>query len=280
MPRRQTWTDDDLRRAVASSTSIKMTMLEMGVRPGGGVHYNVVARVKQLGIDTSHFVVQPKALWTDEQLRLNVPLADGYVSLLARLALSPTAALYERIKRRIRMLGIDTSHFSRKRGPRGVRQTRWTEKQLRVAVAESFSVAQTLRRLGLVAAGGNYVIVQRRIRDLSIDTTHFTGKGWNVGPRARATALTTALDDLLVADRWTSSHKLKQRLLKAGLKAGACELCGWAERASDGRIPLELDHINGDRNDNRLENLRILCPNCHALQPTHRGLNQKRRRRS
>jgi 5-methylcytosine-specific restriction endonuclease McrA len=48
--------------------------------------------------------------------------------------------------------------------------------------------------------------------------------------------------------------------------------------ASDGRIPVELDHVNGDKSDNRIENLRILCPSCHSLQPTHRGLNQKQRR--
>lgn len=47
--------------------------------------------------------------------------------------------------------------------------------------------------------------------------------------------------------------------------------------SEDGRIPLELDHINGDRHDNRLENLRVLCPNCHSLKPTHRGLNRSKR---
>lgn len=59
----------------------------------------------------------------------------------------------------------------------------------------------------------------------------------------------------------------------AGLKQPRCELCGWETLAPDGRLPLELDHVNGVRTDHRLENLRILCPNCHSLQPTHRGLN-------
>ncbi len=88
------------------------------------------------------------------------------------------------------------------------------------------------------------------------------------------------LEEVLVANRWTGSYALKKRLFKAGLKEPRCELCGWDERTAGGRIPVELDHINGDNRDNRLENLRILCPNCHSLQPTHRGLNQKRARRS
>ncbi len=54
-------------------------------------------------------------------------------------------------------------------------------------------------------------------------------------------------------------------------------MCGWNKTTKDGRLPLELDHINGDSRDNRLTNLQILCPNCHSLQPTHRGLNKKAR---
>ena len=78
---------------------------------------------------------------------------------------------------------------------------------------------------------------------------------------------------------WTASHRLKEPLIREGLKRAECELCGWAvARPIDGVVPVELDHINGDKNDNRLENLRVLCPNCHALQPTHRALNRGSRR--
>ena len=82
--------------------------------------------------------------------------------------------------------------------------------------------------------------------------------------------------DILVKNSNYQSYKLKRRLFVAGVKQQRCEKCGWAEKAPDGRLPLELDHINGDPRDNRLENLRILCPNCHSLQLHYRGCNRKK----
>ena len=150
----------------------------------------------------------------------------------------------------------------------------WTDDQLVEAVNVSRSYRSVLIRLGLIPAGGNYVQIRHRIEELSISTEHFTGKGWNVGgmfiPRPAV-----PVELLLLKDSSVQSYKLKAKLFAKGLKSPKCELCGWAAQAPDGRIPLELDHINGSRRDNRLENLRILCPNCHSLQLTHRGKNKK-----
>ena len=154
----------------------------------------------------------------------------------------------------------------------GVKRS-WTDEQLMQAVAESFSYRAVLIKLGLVPAGGNYVQIQQRIKDLALSTLHFTGKGWNIGLKFKPNPM-QPLCKVLVSDGRAQSYVLKKRLFKAGLKTPKCEICGWCQKAVDGRIPLELDHVNGVHSDNRLKNLRVLCPNCHSLQSTHRGKNK------
>lgn len=150
----------------------------------------------------------------------------------------------------------------------------WTDAQLVEAVRSSTSVRQVIAKLGLIPAGGNYTQVRARMNILGLNGDHFIGKVWNKG-RNYHTSARPLIEDLLVQGGIVQSYKLKKRLYEEGLKTPKCELCGWAKTSIDGRIPLELDHINGDKTDNRIENLRILCPNCHSLQPTHRGRNKK-----
>lgn len=152
----------------------------------------------------------------------------------------------------------------------------WTDEQLILAVACSYSKRRVLVALGLRPKGGNYETVTRHISRLNLDMTHFLGKGWNKGREGLILSSRLRTEDLLIKGSTYQSHKLKNRLFKEGYKKRICELCGWCKQAKDGRIPLELDHINGIHSDNRLENIRILCPNCHSLQDTHRGRNKRK----
>ena len=157
-----------------------------------------------------------------------------------------------------------------------MRKRSWTEKQLRQAVKKSKSFRQILRELNLKMAGGNYAQIKKYLKFYRIDTKHFTGQGWNKGMRGIGRNR-IKLEDILVRSSDFQSFKLKKRLFSENIKPQHCEMCGWKKRSNDGRLPLELDHINGESRDNRLENLRVLCPNCHSLQPTHRGRNRKKK---
>jgi len=151
---------------------------------------------------------------------------------------------------------------------------RWTRDQLEVAVSTSNSIRQVLSKLGLREAGGNYKQISKYIESYEIDNSHFTGKLWSKGKKLEGKPR-IPINKILVKGSNYQSHKLKKRLFNYGYKKQKCEDCGWEMVASDGRIPLELHHINGDPKDNRLSNLEILCPNCHSLRPNYRGRNIK-----
>jgi hypothetical protein len=152
-----------------------------------------------------------------------------------------------------------------------MRRPTWSDEQLRDAVARSESIRAVICRLGLVPAGGNYQTVRDAIRRLGLDTAHFRGQGWRRGTSGAVTP-PRPLDEVLVAGRRTQSFGLKQRLVAAGVLPYACDECGIGEWRGR-RLALELDHVNGDSGDNRIENLRLLCPNCHSQTPTYRGWN-------
>lgn len=150
---------------------------------------------------------------------------------------------------------------------------KWTDEQFIIAVKESFSYAQVLEKLNLKVAGSNYDTVKRKIKDLNLDTSHMTFQGWNVGERYKVINQPRPLKEVLVEhSTCVNSNNLRKRLLKEGLKEYKCECCGRTEWLGK-PIKLELHHINGVKDDLRIENLAILCPNCHAFTDNYRGKN-------
>ncbi len=152
----------------------------------------------------------------------------------------------------------------------------WTVQQLKKAVKESYSYRQALKDLNLKQAGGNYAQIKKYIKEYSLDVSHFTGRGWNKGMRFPNAKPRIPLGKILINGSDFQSHTLKNRLFKENIKPKHCEQCGWAQEALNGRLPLELHHINGNARDHRLKNLIILCPNCHSLKDNYRGLNRKK----
>lgn len=152
-------------------------------------------------------------------------------------------------------------------------RTSYTKDQLEQAIKDNYSIANVCREVGIRPTGGNYKTINQKIKEFGFDTSHFTGQGWRKGSKIPIRK-GLELSEILVEDKPYHSHRLKQRLIENGLKQHKCENCNnenWMGKA----IPLELEHCNGNNIDNRIENLKLLCPNCHAQTDHYRGRNKK-----
>ena len=138
---------------------------------------------------------------------------------------------------------------------------------MRAAIAPSRSMAEALRRLGLRPAGANFRTLKKLAAHYGVSMDHFDPK-WSVRVTPKRAL---PLEEVLVENSTYDRGKLKRRLYTEGLKPRICELCGQNEQWRGHAMSLILDHINGVPADNRLQNLRIVCPNCAATLETHCG---------
>jgi 5-methylcytosine-specific restriction endonuclease McrA len=143
---------------------------------------------------------------------------------------------------------------------------------LKEIVERSYSIAQVLKELGLKPIGGNYRILKRKLKEQDISTSHFTGMAHNKGKTWSRPKVPTA--EILKEGSNFQTFKLKNRLLKEKLIENKCVDCGLTDTYNGKPLSLHLDHINGDNTDNRIENLRMLCPNCHSQTDTYAGKNK------
>jgi hypothetical protein len=162
-------------------------------------------------------------------------------------------------------------------GTIGSLRHKWTEPDFRAAVASSESIAQVIRKLGLAVSGGTYGTIKRYIAFWGLDVSHFTGQSWlgMAPPEARKPNQKYSLETIFCEHSTYGTSGLLQVLLKRGLRKRHCESCKLTEWLGQ-PIAIEVDHANGVHNDHRLENLRLLCPNCHAQTPTWRGRANRR----
>ncbi|MFB7182081.1 HNH endonuclease [Streptomyces sp. NPDC056257] len=177
---------------------------------------------------------------------------------------SPSPGSRRYLRAKMRQAGIDCSHFPTK-------WARHTEERLRELVAESASIAEVVTRLGISNVGGNQTHIARRVATLGIDTSHF---GATRSPRPRR-ALGPTLSLRQPQDGRVPGQRLRRQLLKAGVPE-ECAECGIGPQWNNKPLRHEVDHVNGEWWDNRRENLRLLCPNCHAITDTYRGRKTQR----
>lgn len=156
-----------------------------------------------------------------------------------------------------------------------VRGPRYTRDQAAEAISASLTYTEALRRLGMCPTGGNSATLKRYAEGpWAISVAHFDP---DAARRLRRKA--QPLADVLVEGSTYGRAHLKRRLFAEGLKERRCEHCGQGETWHGRRLSLVLDHVNGVRDDHRLENLRILCPNCNATLDTHCGRRNRMARR-
>lgn len=152
-----------------------------------------------------------------------------------------------------------------------------SKEEIEKAVKKSFSTAQVCLLLNIKPAGGNYKTLKEKYKEFNIDISHFTGQSWNTGLRYKPFNIINKKDITDILSNkviYVNSNRLKKRLINEGYKEQKCEICELSEWMGKA-IPLELHHINGDKFDNSLSNLQILCSNCHGQTDNYCSKNCK-----
>lgn len=157
------------------------------------------------------------------------------------------------MRMQIKKFGLQVKHNNRT----------WTDNDLILAVESSFTVSQVLRKLNLQVRPGSFVTIQKYIKKLNLSTDHFTGKAHGTSDNKKYQT-----HEIFIENSNVLRRDIKRRIIKDNLIEYKCEVCKMKPIWQNKKLVLILDHINGINNDNRLENLRFLCPNCNSQQKT------------
>ncbi|MFJ4670995.1 HNH endonuclease signature motif containing protein [Kitasatospora purpeofusca] len=210
------------------------------------------------------------AEYTRDLLAEKAAAAASLDEMLVALGKEPNKDRRKYLRRKLTEFAVDTSHFR----PGG---SVYTRDLLQEAVDASHSIAGAVRHLQLRQAGGTQAHIGRRIKALGIDISHFTGQAHG---RGKHSTKRLSPEQVLVR-RPPEAKRLPGARIRAALaelgRPELCEGCGTGPEWLGRPMTLEVDHINGDWSDNRPDNLRLLCPNCHAVTDTYCGRNRKRR---
>lgn len=203
----------------------------------------------------------PSTKYSTEELVVMASFSWCMSDLLDKLEERNTPRIRRNMWDRLKWLGIDTTHWDR--SPR-----RWySDEQLARAAARSISYAGVLRELGVPVTGGQHAHLARRIRAAGIDTSHFLGQAHFRGTSRPCRPPEEVLVVLPPGSARPKTKALRRSLLASGVPH-MCASCRCEAIWRGSPLILTIDHVNGDWLDNRLENLRFLCPNCHSQTAT------------
>ncbi|ANB06648.1 HNH endonuclease [Streptomyces ambofaciens] len=257
--------DAALAEAAASSSSLREVALKLGATPATGTLSHIRRRINAAGIDVSHFPglngPEPDLPFTPEELSAAAATATSLRGVARALGIPDDGRSRATLRRMLRDQGIETGHFSHRR-------VTLPDGALRDAVEGASSYADVMRRLGLDVTDTNHRRVRRAAARLGLDTSHFTRRSWARPERPAPEPVAPRILIQLAPDAGrTNRTQLHRALTEVGVPY-SCETCRNTGEWRGQPLTLQIDHINGDWRDNRRENLRYLCPNCHALTET------------
>jgi ribosomal protein S27AE len=212
---------------------------------------SVKNKAKELGL-----INYTAKAWTDEEIKF---LKENYSNNGNKFVCEKLNRNRGSVSKKAKELGLTVDY-----------SPTFTKEELQSAVNESHCISDLVSNLGKTNTGAYQSIIKKYLILYNIDTSHFDPYKKN-----RERILKGTVQNKFPIEHWLKygsnigSSKLKEKLYNEGLKKRECEKCGQGENWMGNKISLILDHINGDPKDNRIENLRILCPNCNAALPTH-----------
>jgi hypothetical protein len=261
---------DVLARAAAEADSLVDLLRRLDAPLGSAPRRYLRMRLEHYGIDTSHFreeelpTREPRS-YAKELLAEAAAHAHSVREVLEYLGHPPRDSPYGHIRKKLDQYGIDTTHFTRGR-TRGVEIL--PRDTLAPAVAASTSFAGVLALLGRHNGGAARTLVKRSIEAHSLSTAHFTGQGHRRGVPSLSRKSAAEILRRLEPGAPRTKTALLRRALDEIRVPRVCAECGVGDTWQGRRLVLEIDHIDGDPLDNRIENLRHLCPSCHSQTST------------
>jgi hypothetical protein len=211
-----------------------------------------------------------KSKYTKKEFEKAVMTSNSIREVLIKLDVKPIGGNYKVFYRNAKKFDVNVAAFINPStyGVQKEKRACIKDSNLIKAIEDNISFRAILLEFGLTEGSSNYRWLKAKINKLKIDTSHFLGEAHLRGKTHNWSKKTPLKKLLIVNSVVGNSHHLKIRLIKENILKEECNRCGITEWEGD-KLSLHLDHINGINTDYRIENLRLLCPNCHSLTETY-----------